>query len=51
MSRKNEKRKLVVKRETLRQLAPDDLEQVQGGAVPNWKNNCTARLSGCISMI
>ena len=50
MSRKNDtKRKLIVKKETLRTLAADDLEQVQGGAIPN-KNNCTGRLSGCISL-
>ena len=46
MSKKNT-RKLVLKRETLREIAASDLAQVQGGALP--KNNCTAKLSGCIS--
>jgi hypothetical protein len=39
------RRKLVVKRETLRELTTDDLEKAAGGA----RNNCTARYSGCIS--
>ena len=49
MLKKNEtKRQLVVKRETLRALTASELEQVNGGARAP-RNNCTARLSGCIS--
>lgn len=45
------KRKLVVKTETLRQLGSHELGQVVGGATyrPPY-NNCTGRLSGCISL-
>jgi hypothetical protein len=43
-------RKLVVKKETLRQLATDELEQVNGGYLyVATKNNCTGKYSGCIS--
>ena len=53
MSKKNT-RKLVVKKETLREISSSDLGRVQGGAIISpymvGKNNCTARLSGCISM-
>lgn len=47
MTRKNDdtRRKLVVKRETLRELTQDELEKAAGGH----RNNCTARISGCIS--
>ena len=47
--RKNDdtRRKLAVKKETLRTLAAAELEQVNGGGPP--RNNCTGRLSGCIS--
>jgi hypothetical protein len=51
MSKRNDAtRKLKVKKETLRTLEGADLEQVQGGYIPP-KNNCTGRLSGCISCI
>ena len=47
MTRRDDKaRKLVVKKETLRSLSPAELDQVNGAYKPN---NCTARLSGCIS--
>ena len=50
MSKKTDSpRKLVVKKETLRTLAADELQYVNGGAAPK-RNNCTGRLSGCISM-
>ena len=45
---KGKPRKLVVKKETLRSLTEVELEQVNGGAACK-PNNCTARLSGCIS--
>jgi len=55
MSNKNDRnhRKLRVNRETLRQLSGGDLAQVQGGAIPLTanRNNCTAKLSGCISNV
>ena len=40
-----DKPKLTLKKETLRLLTPNELRLVAGGA----RNNCTARLSGCIS--
>ena len=47
MSKKQDDRhrKLVVKRETLRDLTQDELEKAAGG----YRNNCTERYSGCIS--
>lgn len=47
MTRKHDDKrpKLTVKRETLRELTQEELDQAAGGA----RNNCTARISGCIS--
>ncbi len=43
--RKTEAKKLTLQRETLRVLTTTELRSVAGGA----RNNCTQRLSGCIS--
>ena len=47
MSKKQDdgRRTLVVKRETMRELTHEELGRAAGGA----RNNCTARISGCIS--
>ena len=52
MNKKPSTKKLVVKKQTLRTLASDELANVQGGAIikQGFNNNCTANLSGCISM-
>ena len=42
------KPKLTLKKETLRLLTRDELRLVAGGLARS-KNNCTTRLSGCIS--
>lgn len=47
MSKRDETRKLTLKRETLRVLTPNELRLVAGGRPT--RNNCTERLSGCIS--
>ena len=46
---KKQPRKLQVRRETLRTLAADDLARARGGIMA-WRNNCTQRYSGCISI-
>ena len=46
MSKRDETKKLTLKRETLRVLTPNELRLVAGGRP---QNNCTTRLSGCIS--
>jgi len=46
MSKPEETKKLTLKRETLRLLTPNELRLVAGGRPAN---NCTVRLSGCIS--
>jgi len=50
--KKPDPRRLKVRRETLRQLASDDLVQVNGAGhfKPVTMSNCTGRLSGCISV-
>ena len=40
--------KLTLRRETLRLLTASELRLV-GGGLPKTRNNCTVRLSGCIS--
>ena len=47
MNHRHTTKKLNLKRETLRVLTPADLRLVAGGRPT--KNNCTTRLSGCIS--
>ena len=47
MNKKSETAKLTFRRETLRVLTPAELRLVAGGKPP--RNNCTVRLSGCIS--
>lgn len=42
------KPKLTLRKETLRLLTRADLRLVAGG-MPRTRNNCTGRLSGCIS--
>jgi hypothetical protein len=42
------KPKLTLKKETLRLLTRDELRLVAGGLAKT-RNNCTERLSGCIS--
>ena len=48
MNKKPSTKKLVVKKQTLRTLAAEELSNVQGGYLPG-KNNCTKNYSGCIS--
>ena len=47
MSKREDTKKLTLKRETLRALTPNELRLVAGGRPI--RNNCTERLSGCIS--
>jgi hypothetical protein len=47
MGKHDETKKLTLKRETLRVLTPNELRLVAGGRPI--RNNCTVRLSGCIS--
>ena len=52
MNRKNDRkaRRLDVKKETLRSLSTNELDQVNGGGTAYKPNNCTGRISGCISL-
>ena len=47
MRKRDETKKLTLKRETLRALTPNELRLVAGGGVI--RENCTLKFSGCIS--